>query len=214
MRLKLMATAAAASLIIGACAAETDPSPSSTVDPGVAVPTDAELAGEYTPTYDGLRFAMPSAVESYRLLDSPRAVVAADRLEFVSDPLVKAQLVERGLGPSVIDIVQRGDDYMNVPKVSVTAIQFKGLAASDFSHMVASTYLLATSVDGDQHILTGAKPPTFGENIEGKDIRLSNWNSFELAWYPYGEVLFIVLAENPQLMASALRSLPPLGGMS
>jgi hypothetical protein len=153
-------------------------------------------------------------VDSIRLVDSPPTTIAHDRDELANDPLVKRQLIDRGLGPDVIDLVQRGDVFDGVPAISVTAVQFKDLEAADFSDMVASTYLLATSVDADEHNLTGAKPPTFDAEIEGKAVHMSDWISFDLAWYPYGDVLFIVLAENPQLMASALRSLPPLGGTS
>jgi hypothetical protein len=33
-----------------------------------------------------------------------------------------------------------------------------------------------------------------------------------VAWYPHGDVVSIVLARGPQLLASAIRALPPFPG--
>jgi hypothetical protein len=207
---RLFMSAAAITLVVAACTGAADTSPDAEAGAIDPIVLDAAPVA-YSPTVEGLSYALPSAVSSVALLDSPPELLAADELELAEDPLIKRDLVERGLGPSVIRVAQRGDTYTDLPRVSTTAVQFKGLPAEDFAEFVPSVYLLATSVTSDQHNLTGAKPARKESVIEGRTVQTSDWGAFDVVWYPHGDVVFIVVAQNPQLLAAALRALPPYG---
>jgi hypothetical protein len=108
--------------------------------------------------------------------------------------------------------VQRGDRYDARPAISVTAVQFKDLPAEDYAYRVSSVFLLATSVTQEQHRLSDAKPSRQTEEIGGRVVQTADWGDFDVVWYRHGDVIFIVLTENPQVLAEALRSLPPFDG--
>jgi len=210
---RLWAPVAVIALVVTACTGTADPSPE--VEAGVVDQRGFDAAPiAYSPTFEGLTYALPSAVSSVALVNSPPEILAADELDLAEDPLIRRDLVERGLGPSVIRVAQRGDSYTDLPLVSTTAVQFKGLPAEDFAEFVPSVYLLATSVTSDQHNLTGAKPARREAVIEGRTVQSSDWGAFDVVWYPHGDVVFIVVAQNPQLLAAALRALPPYGESS
>ena len=204
MRQRLIAVAVIAALLIGACSEAAEPD-AGAVDPFIPEPA----VSLYSPSVEGLSYALPSAVSGVLLVESPDELIAADEHDLATDPRIRRTLVELGLAPSVISVVQRGDSFERVPDVSVTAVQFKGLPAEDFAQFVPSVYLLATSVTTDQHNLTGAKPARRQAEIEGRAVETADWGEFDVAWYAHGDVVFIVLAKNPQLLAAALRSLPP-----
>jgi hypothetical protein len=213
MTTRLWAPVAAIALVVAACTGDADPSPES--DTGAVVQPAFDAAPiAYSPTFEGLTYALPRAISSVALVDSPAEMLAEEELELADDPLIRRDLVERGLGPSIISVAQRGTSYTELPLVSTTAVQFKGLPAEDFAEFVPSVYLLATSVTFDQHNLTGAKPARREAVIEGRTVQSSDWGAFDVVWYPHGDVVFIVVAQNPQLLAAALRALPPYGGSS
>lgn len=208
----LIALGAALVVVIAACSNSADPTPDPSAQAaGVAVPPAPELAAPlYSPLgYDELLYALPEAVSGTLLVESPPDIIAADERALAIDAHIKRSLVNRGLGPDAIRIVQREDTFEARPAIAVTAVQFKGLPAEDYAYFVSSLYLLATSVTRDQHRLTGAKPVRQTEVIEDREVQVAHWGEFDVVWYPHGDVLFIVLAENPQYLADALRALPP-----
>ncbi len=175
------------------------------VDPQVPEPTSPPYA---PPNRAALAYGLPVAVSSLDLVESPRSITFADEQDLAEDVVIHRILVDHALGPDILRIEQREDTYLGFPRVAVSAIQFRGLSAELFDEFVPSVYLLATSVTTDQHNLFGEKPARERAVIEGRSVWSSDWREFELVWYPYGEVLYIVMAENPQLRVAALRQLP------
>lgn len=211
-RHEAIALAAALAVVLAACSdsSETTPGPSGEVAGAVVPRTPEPTPPDYSPLgYDELLYALPSAISGRSLIVSPPDIIANDEELLAIDTLIKRSLVSRGLGPDVIRIVQREDDYTKRPTIAVAAIQFKGLPAEDYAYFVSSVYLLATSVTRDQHRLTGAKPVRQTEIIGGRRVQVAHWGEFDVAWYPHGDVIFIVLAENQQFLADALQALPP-----
>ena len=121
MTRRLMASAAAISLIVAACTGSASPSPEPEPGPPDPRTFEPELI-TYSPTFEGMGYVLPSAVSGLALSAPPPGATTADELELSADPLIHRNLVERGLGPSVIRVAQRSSDYTNVPLVSTTAL--------------------------------------------------------------------------------------------
>jgi hypothetical protein len=208
--MKVTRTALLAVLVVFVSACSGLTSDNNTPAPGVADPQIPEpTSPPYVPANrEALAYGLPVAVSSLDLVKSPRSITLADEQDLADDIVIHRILVEHALGPDILRIEQRGDTYSKFPKVAVSAIQFGGLSAELFDEFVPSVYLLATSVTTDQHNLFGEKPARERAVIEGRSVWSSDWREFELVWYPYGEVLYIVMAENPQLLVAALRQLP------
>lgn len=182
----------------------TTPAPGA-VDPQTPEPTSPPYAPA---NRTALAYGLPVAVSSLDLVESPRSITLADEQDLAGDIVIRRILRDHALGPDIIRVEQRGDTYGDFPRVAVSAIQFRGLSAELFDEFVPSVYLLATSVTTDLHNLFGEKPARERAVIEGRSVWSSEWREFDLVWYPYGEVIYIVMAENPQLLVAALRQLP------
>jgi hypothetical protein len=207
MKVTRAALLAVLAVFVSACSGLTGDSSTPAPAPGVADPWIPE------PTYApanraALAYGLPVAVSSLVLVESPPSITLADELDLAEDVVIKRILVEHALGPDILRIEQREDTHEGFPRVAVSAIQFVGLSAELFDEFVPSLYLLATSVTTDQLNLFGEKPARERAVIDGRSVWSSDWREFSLIWYPYGEVLYIVMAENPQLLAAALRQLP------
>lgn len=163
----------------------------------------------YSPVDRGaLAYGLPTAVAGKTLVASPRSITLADERELADDPVVRKLLVDRGLGPDAITIEQREDTYEMRPDVAVSAMQLKGVPAELFADFVPSVYLLATSATSLQHNLASEKPAREVRTIADREVRYSDWGEFFVVWYPYGDVVYITLADSPERLAAAVRALP------
>ena len=68
--------------------------------------------------------------------------------------------------------------------------------------------MLMTSISSGQYEWLGEKPGAVDAEIAGVPVQLADFGRFKVAWYAKGEVLFIVVAQNDQLLRSALLGMP------
>jgi hypothetical protein len=181
-------------------------------DGGIAARRDDE-APLPTPLYapiDGsaLAFGLPDQVAGISLLAPPQADVDAEESAFAGDRRVKPELVRRGLGPSAVSIAQKSDRFGEMPAIATSAVWVHGVGADTFAALDPHYYLRLTSVTEEQYRWTETKPGREEAVVGGRPVWSSDWGSFTVIWYAWGEVLYIVMAENPQLLESALLSMP------
>ncbi len=127
--------------------------------------------------------------------------------------MVKPKLVSRGLGPSAVSVEQKSSapahpSDSEIPAIAISAVWVDGIPATEFAEFDPSFYLLLTSVTPDQYRWAGEKPGRERATVIDREIWSSDWGRFQVVWYPMGEVLYIVLAENQQLLESTLRQMP------
>lgn len=205
LRFAAMALSVATSVAISGC------SQGDTVAPGALVPADAAntAAPLYAPS-DGeaLAFGLPDVVQAVRLESSTDDALAAEEAGFAHDLVVKPILVSQGLGPNSVTIQQKSDRHDEIPVVGISAVWVAGVPADLFAEFDPSLYLLLTSVTPEQYRWLGEKPGRDRATIVGHDVWYSDWESFQVVWYTWGEVLYIVLAENQELLEATLRRMP------
>ena len=155
-----------------------------------------------------LVFGLPELVQGLRLESSSDEAAAADEIAFARDLIVKPILVARGLGPSVVSIAQKSDRFDQIPRVATSAVWVDGMPADLLAEFDPSFYLLLTSVTREQYRWEGEKPSRERSTVLGRELWSSDWGRFQLVWYTWGEVLYVVLAENQQLLEATIRQMP------
>ena len=96
-----------------------------------------------------------------------------------------------------------------LPELAVAARWVEGLSAAEtFSRLEPFFYLVQTTVDPNDYRWDGAKPLARVEEISGRPYRFASFELVDVAWYTKGEALFVVLADNPESMAAAMRVMP------
>ena len=215
MPIRIIAVAAAALLCLAAC---TDTAPQASESPNTGAVVDVLTEADrnpYTPESPGaLALGLPDHVSGYALLAADPARIAGEEAKYVSDPRVRQILVERGLGPDRVTIVQKSTAEtietadQPIPVLAVAAAQVKDQSADDFALWVPSFYLLLTSVDAADYDWLGEKPSGAMATVAGRDVRVGDFLRFKVAWYPYGDVIYVVVAQTEQLLEAAVRGLP------
>ena len=204
MRRTIVASSFALLVIVIGC--------SSSETTGVALPATPEPAVSlYSPIdRDALALGLPDLVQGRRLTPSSLNTIVVEERDFVYDLAVRRILVEHALGPSTVTIEHKSDDHVELPNVAVSAVQIRGISSDVLTAFDPSFYLLLTSVTQEQWDWPGDKPGPKPAVIEGREVTLTEWteSGFQVAWYAYGDVLYIVMARNEQLLTDALRRLP------
>lgn len=178
---------------------------------GARVPADdGEVAVPlYAPTdRTALAFGLPEIVQGMRLEPSTDAAVASAEAAFARDLVIKPILVARGLGPSAVSMAQRSDRLDDFPHVATSAVWVSGLSADVFAELDPSFYLLLTTITPEQYRWGGEKPSRVRATVLGRELWSSDWGRFQVVWYTWGEVLYVILAENQQLLEATLRQMP------
>jgi hypothetical protein len=171
------------------------------------VPTEPLVL--YSPVdRSALAYGLPATVQGVRLVRPPDAAIRADEQDIAADPRVKAILVQLGLGPNIISVEQMGDRDDRLPTVATSAIQLRGVPAGRFAEFIPMFYLLATSATRDMVNWMVPKPAREQRTIADRPVWFADWGDFEVAWYAWGDVLYVVLADSPQLMEAAMRQMP------
>jgi hypothetical protein len=215
MLTRTIAVATAALLCLAACT-DSSSEPTESQAPGALRDVPAEGARmPCTPESPAaLALGLPDHVDGKALLESDPAHIEDEEARYVADPRVRQILVDRGLGPDRVTIAQKSTletiaiADQPIPVLAVAAAQVKDQAADDFSLWVPSFYLLLTSVDVADYDWLGEKPSGAVATIAGHDVRVGDFVRFKVAWYAYGDVVYVVVAQTDQLLEAALRRLP------
>lgn len=170
----------------------------------------------YSPeSRDALALGLPALVGGHLLVQSDPEKIAAEEREYYTDPRVKQILVNRGLSPSRVTIEQRSSvnpgppsQGERIPPVAVAAAQVKEIPAAGFIEWDPTFYLLLTSVDVGDYQWQGEKPDDDPLTIAEREVRVADFNRFKVAWYAYGDVLYVIVAASDQLLEATVRNLP------
>jgi hypothetical protein len=210
---RLVATAMAALVGVSACSG----SSTEDVGPGDVVDVVVPIEGiPYTPeSRDALALGIPDQVGGYVLTSSDPAKIAFEEDEYVSDPRVRQILVDAGLSRSRVTIEQKSASVPGspnakerIPPIAIAAAQVKEVPAADFIAWDPSFYLLTTAVDIGDYQWQGEKPDDDPSIIADHEVRVADFQRFKVAWYPYGDVLYVVVAATDQLLEATIRRLP------
>ncbi|MFV2062376.1 MAG: hypothetical protein ACC726_02540 [Chloroflexota bacterium] len=182
----------------------------STQAPGAVVDAPPRSGSAlYSPvSRSALAFGLPDLVQGIRLTSSPSSVTRADEDDFARNLAIRPILVGRGIGPAAVSIEQKGDTYLEIPSVAMSAVQVRGVPADLLTVLDPSFYLMLTSVTREQWKWIGDKPGPEQVTIGDREVWSTKWVGFRVAWYAWGDVLYVVLAQNDQLLAAALRQMP------
>lgn len=205
MRRSVLAAAAVSALVFAGCSSSTP----STGDVQPAAPEP--VADLYSPaSRAALAFGLPDLVQGIRLDSSPPDVIRAEESDFAYDLAIRRLLVENALPPDVVTIEHKGDTWQELPTVALSAVQIRDIPAQELTGFDPSFYLLLTSVTKEQWDWVGDKPGAQPAIINGRDVWATHWteSGFHVAWYTFGDVLYIVMAKNEQLLSAALRDMP------
>ena len=210
MRKRFIILAVAAATAFAACS-RSDDGGGAVVD---VVPEPAPPL--YSPeSRDALALGLPDLVGGHVLLASDAEKVAAEEHEYVTDPRVKRILVERGFGPSRVTVEQKSDrlpvyddEQEQITPVSVEDAHVRQIPADTFIEWDPTFYLLLTSVDAGDYLWQGEKPDDDPVTIAEREVRVADFDRFKVAWYPYGDVLYVVVAASDQLLEATVRNLP------
>ena len=207
--MRYLALVPAALLALAACtqAAETG---------AVQEPGPTPQPALYSPiSRDALALGLPNLVGSNALHPATGEEIRDEEADFVTDPRVRQVLVSRGLGPSVVTVEQKSarisgfpETTERVPKLAIAAAQVKDVPATALVEWDPTFYLLLTSVDEGDHIWQGEKPDGRPVTIDGHEVRVADFGLFVVGWYPYGDVLYVIVGEDDRTLEDAVERLP------
>jgi hypothetical protein len=213
MRSRLVAASAALLLAAAGCA---DPGTDGS-DAGALVVLDNEPAvAFYSPESAGaLALGLPDQVGGLSLHASDAQKTSSEESEYLADPRVRRILVDGGLGPARVNIEQKSavihgppTAAERIPPVALAAAQVKDVPATEFIEWDPTFYLLVTSIDVGDYLWQGEKPDDVSATVAERSVRLADFDRFKVAWYAYGDVLYVVVAASDQLLEAAVRRLP------
>jgi hypothetical protein len=209
MRMRYVALFAAALLALAACtqAAQTG---------AIQEPGPTPQSALYSPiSRDALALGLPDLVGSNALHPATGEEIEHEESKFVNDPRVKRILVSHGLGPSMVMVEQKSarisgppETTEQVPKLALAAAQIKEVPATALVEWDPTFYLLLTSVDVGDHVWQGEKPDDRPVTIDGHEVRVADFGLFKVGWYPYGDVLYVIVAEDDRTLEDAVERLP------
>jgi hypothetical protein len=209
MRFRYLAATLAAALALAACTEAAEPGAVRDADP------TAEAA-LYSPVdRSALALGLPDLIGSHVLVPANSDDIEHEEDEFCTDSRVRQLLVARGLGPSAVTLEQKSavvhgppTASEQIPRLALAAAQIKGVPAVSLMDWDPTFYLLLTSVDVGDYLWQGEKPDGEPATIAGRDMRVADFGRFQLGWYAYGDVLYVVVAEDLRTLEDAVERLP------
>ncbi len=209
MRIRQLAFASAAVLLLAACTeaansgAVRQPEPS--LEPALYSPVDRSA----------LALGLPDLIGPHVLVPATSDELVHEEQQFATDSRVRQLLVARGLGPSTVTLEQKSARLSGpptareqIPKLALTAAQIKDVPASTLIEWDPTFYLLLTSVDVGDYLWQGEKPDDSPVTIAGREVRVADFGRFKVGWYPYGDVLYVIVAEDDAMLEDAVERLP------
>lgn len=209
MRIRYLAAAMAAALALTACTESADSGALRDAEPTVE-------AALYSPVdRSALALGLPDLVGSHVLVPATADDIEHEEDEFWTDSRVRQLLVARGLGPSAVTLEQKSAAIQGpptaseqIPRLALAGVQVKDVPAVSLMDWDPTFYLLLTSVDVGDYLWQGEKPDGEPATIAGRDMRVADFGRFQLGWYAYGDVLYVVVAEDLRTLEDAVERLP------
>jgi len=218
MRVRILALASAALLGVAACTSDGGN------DDNAGVPVDLveEALVLYSPeSAAALSLGLPDQIGGLPLLPEEAEEVEIEEYEYAWDPRVRQILVNDGLDPERVTVSQKSARFVGpstaseqIPPVALAAIQVKDVPAHRFIDWDASFYLLSTAVDIGDYEWQGEKPGDVVTSVAGREVSVADYTRFKVAWYPYGDVLYIIVAATDRLLEEAVERLPRPGDLT
>ena len=187
-------------MLLGGCVT-VRPVPEPACDPAgatIGTPLDLDFA-----------LTMPRGVADVQAED-PSEEAATVRF-LATLPRVDALLVDNSLVLSQLHVERRrsaSSDARGIPDLVVTALHIESLPGSELATFGPEVMAWLTLTQAAVAIMHPDKPSPVAVEIEGRTVQQTLWDDHLLAWFAHGEVLYIVLAANPQLLAQAVDELP------
>jgi len=218
MRIRILALASAALLGVAACTSDGGNGDNA----GVPVDLVEETLVLYSPeSAAALSLGLPDQIGGLPLLPEEADEIESEEYEYAWDPRVRQILVNDGLDPERVTVSQKSARFVGpltasekIPPVAIAAIQVKDVPAERFVDWDASFYLMSTSVDDGDYEWQGEKPGHLVTNVAGRDVSLADYTRFKVAWYPYGDVLYIIVAATDRLLEESVARLPRPGDLT
>lgn len=211
MRTRILALASVALFGVAACTSD-----SAAPEGGAVLDTVERGLVLYSPeSRDALALGLPDQIGGMPLLASDADKTSFEEADIANDPRVRKILVDGGWSPSRISVAQKTARFLGsstaterIPPVNLAAIQVKDVPAERFVDWDASFYLMSTAIDIGDYEWQGEKPGDELTTVAGREVSLADYGRFKVAWFPYGDVLYIVVAADDRLLTEAVERLP------
>jgi hypothetical protein len=145
-------------------------------------------------------------VERLEAVEPAQEALARDELLV---PL-RSLLVDRGLTPNEVTVEQRRSSMTSIPNLSVAAVHIEDVPAELIAALNPETFARLTLRPDEVALMPEEKPAPSVASIGDRPVNVTTWGSTRLAWFAHGAVLYIVLADNEELLSRAIRNLPAL----
>ena len=208
MQIRTIALAAAALLVVAACSdanqagAIREPEP--TAEPALYSPIDRSA----------LALGLPDQIGANVLVRATPEEIQHEEDAFTTDSRVRQLLVARALGDSVVSVEQKSTRIVGpptdeqIPRMALAAVQVKDVPAQSLIEWDPTFYLLLTSVDGGDYLWFGEKPDGYPQTIADRQVHVADFIRFKVGWYPYGDVLYVIVAEDDAALEDAVERMP------
>lgn len=126
-------------------------------------------------------------------------------------PRIDALLVDNSLVISQLHLQRRVSasvDPRGIPDLVVTAVSIESLPGSLLATLGSEVMAWLTLSQATIAIMEPDKPTPATAEVADRIVLQTMWDDHLLAWFAHGEVLYVVLAANPQLLALAVDELP------
>jgi hypothetical protein len=126
-------------------------------------------------------------------------------------PRVDELLVDHSLVLSQLHLQRRrsvSTDDRGIPDLTVTALWMEHVPASMLAAIGPEFMAWLTLNQATVGVMAPDKPSPVATQISGRTVQQTLWDDHQLAWFDHGEVLYVVLTANPQLLALAIDELP------
>jgi hypothetical protein len=208
MHIRYTALASAALLVFAACAEAAQPG-------SIAEPAPTPDQGLYSPIdRSALALGLPDQIGPYVLVSATPEEIEYEEEQVVTDSRVRQLLVARGLGPSVVKVEQKSTGIVGpstdeqIPRMALAAVQVKEMPAQSLVDWDPTFYLLLTSVDSGDYLWFGEKPDGYPQRVAEREVHVADFGRFKVGWYPYGDVLYVIVAEDDRSLKNAVERLP------
>lgn len=188
-----------ATLVAGCVSVRSGPGPSCDAAPAtIGTPIDLDFALDLS---RGVADVQP---------EEPSEEIATVRF-LARLPRIRALLVDNSLVLSQLDLDRRfstSSDARGIPDLVVTALRIESLPGSMLATLGPEVMAWLTLDQATITIMEPDKPTPTTAEVAGRTVQQTLWDDHLLAWFAHGEVLYVVLAANAQLLALAVDELP------
>ena len=95
-----------------------------------------------------------------------------------------------------------------IPQLALAAAQIKEVPATELIEWDPTFYPYLTTVDLGDYEWQGEKPDDYPVTIDGREVRVADFGRFKVGWYAYGDVLYVIVADNDDTLEDAVERFP------